>query len=171
MKKFFRVLSGTMALGMSFLLAGCSEKAEETNVIRMGIMQGKSEIPIIIAKEKGFFEEEGLNVEITSFQGPNFRDAAVQAKEVDGVVTDIMTVLTYNQAGFPMTIASDMNEDFKLIAGANQDINTVKDFNGKNMIVVKNYLTHYVMDVIAKKEGITYEIETIPQIPLRLEAL
>lgn len=171
MKKTFKVLASMMTLTMGIALAGCAAPVEESDVLRMGIMQGKSEIPVIIAEEMGYFDEEELNVEITSFQGPNYRDAAVQAGEVDGVVTDIMTVLTYTQSGFPMIMTSDMNEDFKLLAATGSDIEKVEDFQGKTMVVAKNYLTHYVMDMIAEKHGITYELEVIPQIPARLEAL
>ncbi|MGL4346044.1 MAG: ABC transporter substrate-binding protein [Cellulosilyticaceae bacterium] len=176
MKKTLKILSSALILGMGIGLVGCTSAGPETtaaenNELRMGIMQGKSEIPVIIAEEMGYFDEVGLDVEITSFQGPNYRDAAVQAGEVDGVITDIMTVLTYTQSGFPMTMTSDMNEDFKLIAATGSGITSVKDFEGQKMVVAKNYLTHYVMDRIAQEEGITYEIEAIPQIPARLEAL
>ncbi|MGL4738310.1 MAG: ABC transporter substrate-binding protein [Cellulosilyticaceae bacterium] len=171
MSKLLKVLTSIVVLTMGLSLAGCAAPAEESDVLRMGIMQGKSEIPVIIAEEMGYFEEEGLDVEITSFQGPNYRDAAVQAGEVDGVVTDIMTVLTYTQSGFPMIMTSDMNEDFKLLAATGSEIEKVEDFQGKKMVLAKNYLTHYVMDMIAQKHGITYELEVIPQIPARLEAL
>lgn len=171
MKKIFKVLASLGILSMGVALVGCGSNVQESAVLRMGIMQGKAEIPVIIAEEMGYFDEVGLDVEITSFQGPNYRDAAVQAGEVDGVVTDIMTVLTYTQSGFPMIMTADMNEDFKLIAAAGADINTPEDFEGEKMVVAKNYLTHYVMDVIAEQHGISYEIETIPQFPLRIEAL
>lgn len=163
-----------LALVSTLTLVGCAsneKEANESEELRIGVMLSKPSVPLIVGKEMGFFEEAGVNVVVEKFTAPNLRDAAIQANEIDGMVSDIMTAMTYTDKGLPMTITSDINEDFKLLIANGKEINSVEELDGKDITLVPNYLGHYQMDVIAKKHNITYNLVPIPQIPARLEAL
>jgi NitT/TauT family transport system substrate-binding protein len=181
MKKRLAMIS-TLMLSLA-LLTGCAPKttvaeatpapeaAVSSEILNIGILPAESAIPIILALEKGFFEETGLQVSIKAFSSPNDRNVAVQAKELDGVIGDVMTGAAFVDKGIPMKITSDISEDFKILSSPNSGITQMKDLAGKNVSLVKNFILEYIMDQFAAKDGFTYEIVEIPSFSGRAEAL
>ncbi|SHO52714.1 ABC transporter substrate-binding protein [Anaerocolumna xylanovorans] len=167
MKKIFTVL-----LLSALLLTACqSTKKQPEKELTFGILPAESAIPIILAKEKGFFEDEGLNVTIKSFSSPNDRNVAVQAKELDGVIGDVMTEAAFYENGLKLKITSDINEDFKILSSPDSGITDMKGLDGKKVSLVPNFILEYIMDKFAEENGFTYEIVEIPSFSGRSEAL
>lgn len=165
----------TLLLTLALLLSGCTPKAAEAavsgKVLNIGILPAESAIPIILALEKGFFEEAGLQVSIKTFSSPNDRNVAVQANELDGVIGDVMTGAAFVDKGIPMKITSDISEDFKILSSPNSVIMKMEDLAGKKVSLVKNFILEYIMDQFAAEYGFTYEIVEIPSFSGRAEAL
>ncbi|WP_058485374.1 ABC transporter substrate-binding protein [Defluviitalea phaphyphila] len=151
-------------------ITGCQKKELDYS-IRFGLLPAESAIPIIVAKEQGFYEEEGVDVELISFNSPNDRNVAVQAGEIDAIIADIMTSLTFHEAGFDMKITSDINEDFKLLTSPNSGIENFQELNGKSVSIVPNFVLEYIMDEMARENNIEYETVVIPSFTARFEAL
>ena len=137
----------------------------------IGILAAESGIPIILAKEKGFFEEEGVNVSIKSFSSPMDRNVAVQAKELDATIGDVMTEASFKENGINMKITSDISEDFKILSSPNSGITEMAQLDGKKVSLVPNFILEYIMDEFAKKDDFTYKIVEIPSFSGRAEAL
>lgn len=175
-----KLLIFILTLAMMFsLLTGCQQQepakqAEKTDLdytIKFGTLPAESAIPIIVAKEKGFFEKEGLQVEVVPFLSPNDRNVAVQTGNIDAIIADIMTSLTFHEAGVGMKITSDINEDFKLLTSPKSGIDTFEKLNGKEVSIVPNFVLEYIMDEMAKKNNIEYKVVSIPAFTARMEAL
>ncbi len=156
---------------VSGIAAGCEKKEALDYTIKFGILPAESAIPIIIAKEKGFYEKEGVDVEVLSFNSPNERNVAVQAEQIDAIIGDIMTSLTFHEAGFDMKITSDINEDFKLLTSPNSGIDNFEKLDNKDVSVVPNFVLEYIMDEMAQKNNIKYNLVSIPSFTARFEAL
>ena len=77
-----------------------------------GFYQQNLRFQLFWPKKKAILKDLGLNVEIKSFTSPNDRNVAVQAKELDATISDVMTEATFKQNGIDMTITSDILEDF-----------------------------------------------------------
>ncbi|MDF2540504.1 MAG: metal transporter substrate-binding protein [Herbinix sp.] len=137
----------------------------------VGLLPAESAIPIILAKEKGFFEEEGISVALQVFSSPNDRNVAVQAKELDAVIGDVMTEATFRENGITMKITSDISEDFKILSSPDSGILEMKDFSGKSISLVPNFILEYIMDEFAAEYNFSYEIIEIPSFAGRSEAL
>ncbi|MTI69195.1 MAG: transporter substrate-binding domain-containing protein [Firmicutes bacterium] len=152
-------------------LFGCGNKEVIKEEIKFGVLPAEGAIPIIVAYDKGYFEKEGLKVEVVPFNSPNERNIAVQAGKIDGIIADIMTSLTYHDAGFNMKITSDINEDFKLLTAPNSGIDSFEKLNNKEVSLVPNFVLEYIMDEMAKENNIKYKTVVIPSIPTRFEAL
>ncbi len=167
-----RILLFTVILAILMSLSiGCESKEELDYTIKFGTLPAESAIPIIIAKEKGFYENEGVNVELVPFNSPNDRNISVQAGKIDAIIGDIMTSLTFHDAGFSMKITSDINEDFKLLTSPNSGIDTFEKLDNKDVSIVPNFVLEYIMDEMAKENGIGYKIVSIPSFTARFEAL
>ncbi len=169
-----------MLLTLLSILFGCSKETDSGTstalsptgeVLNIGILPAEASIPIIIAKEKGFFEEIGVNISIKTFTSPNDRNVAVQAKEIDGTIGDVMTAAVFVDRGIPMKITSDIREDFKILASPNSSITTIKDLDGRTVSLVPNFILEYIMDTFANENEITYSIIEIPSFAGRAEAL
>lgn len=171
MKKLVSILTSITIIASTLGFAGCSSKPKEVQPIRFGLLPAESAIPFIVAKEQGFFEKEGLKVELTMFNSPNDRNVAVQGKQLDGTIADVMTGLSLNDGGFKMKITSDINEDFKLLTSPNSGIDSFQKLDKKDVSLVPNFVLEYIMDKMAEKNNITYSVVNIPSIPARFEAL
>ncbi|WP_338471431.1 ABC transporter substrate-binding protein [Niallia sp. XMNu-256] len=137
----------------------------------IGILAAESGIPIILAKEKGFFEDEGVNVAIQPFSNPMDRNVAVQAGQLDATIGDVMTVASFKQNGINMKITSDISEDFKILSSPNSGITEMNQLDGKKVSLVPNFILEYIMDEFAKKGNFSYEIVEIASFSDRFEQL
>ena len=169
MKKII-ILILTLAI-LSSLMIGCQKKETLDYTIKFGTLPAESAIPIIVAKEKGFFDKEGVKVELVPFNSPNDRNVAVQTGNIDAIIGDIMTSLTFHEAGINMKITSDINEDFKLLTSPKSGIDSFAKLDKKSVSVVPNFVLEYIMDEMAKENGITYKLVSIPAFTARFEAL
>lgn len=139
--------------------------------INFGILPAESALPIIIAHEQGFFTEEGTDVSIKSFSSPNDRNVAIQAKTIDGTISDVMTEATFKKNGIDMTITSGILEDFKILASPQSNITEMKQLADRKVTLVPNFILEYIMDVFATEDDFTYQIVEIPSFSARSEAL
>lgn len=165
-----KILILTLVLVSFVSISSFQAKAVEQE-LSFGILPAKPSFPVIIAKEKGFFAEENLEVEVISFSSPNDRNIALQAEKIDGAIADIMTALQFKKSGFNIIITSDINEDFKLLSSAKSQINSIKELDGRTVSLVPGFVLEYIMDEMAAKNSINYEIISISSIPARFELL
>ena len=185
-----RIILLLLMISSFILLAACGNKSvnntdtksddNQTKVINLkptgdefaiGILPAESAIPIILAKEKGFFEELGVKVSIKSFSSPNDRNVAVQAKELNATIGDVMTEATFKENSIDMKITSDISEDFKILSSPNSGITDMKGLSGKKVSLVPNFILEYIMDQFAEQNNFSYEIVEIPSFSGRAEAL
>ncbi|MDY4416615.1 ABC transporter substrate-binding protein, partial [Selenomonas sp.] len=140
----------------------------------IGLMPDVDSLPFIIAQEKGYFKEEGLDIELQQFKSAMDRDAALQSGTLDGDVSDMLAVAFAKDGGFDVKVTSYTDGSYKLIAGAAESATEAKGLAGKDVAVSRNTIIEYVMDQILAKAGMTGDSINkviIPQIPTRLEML
>ena len=74
------------------LLASCNSRVEH-NKIRIGYLPLAAELPLFVALEKGYFDEEGLKVEISRFASSNDLVNAATSGQIDliaGAATNVI---------------------------------------------------------------------------------
>ncbi|MDY2629966.1 MAG: MetQ/NlpA family ABC transporter substrate-binding protein [Clostridium sp.] len=176
--KFKKLLTTFMTLAMVGTMAGCAktktEEVKETKKLSFGAMSSIDIVPIVIAKEKGYFEEEGLELDFQLFTAARDRDAALQAGELDGVIADEIAISIYQNSGIDMKITGATNGAWTLVVGKDSGIENLEDLKGKKMAISENTMIDYLSDYIAEENGVnSSEIEkiAIPAMPARLEAL
>lgn len=175
MKKILLLSMLILALALA---AGCGNSNDNTQKdlqpITIGLMPDTDSLPFIIAKEKGYFAEEGIEVNIQQYKSAMDRDSALQSGNLDGAVSDMLAVAFAKAGGFDVKVTSFTDGSYKLIASKDAGINNVKALAGKDVAVSRNTIIEYVTDQILAKEGMDSESINkviIPQIPTRLEML
>ena len=173
-----KILLLSMLILTLALVAGCGNSNDKTQKdlqpITIGLMPDTDSLPFIIAKEKGYFAEEGIEVNIQQYKSAMDRDSALQSGNLDGAVSDMLAVAFAKAGGFDVKVTSFTDGSYKLIASKDAGINNVKALAGKDVAVSRNTIIEYVTDQILAKEGMDSESINkviIPQIPTRLEML
>ena len=175
MKRFLAVVLSLMLL----FVVGCgSEPKEATDVklskLTIGLMPDTDSIPFIIAAERGYFAEEGVEVELVPFKSAMERDAALQSGNLDGAVSDLLAVIFARSGGFSLHATSYTDGNYNLVAGKHTGISSAADLHGKDIAISRNTIIEYVTDEILAVNGMTEQDVSkvvIPQIPVRLEML
>jgi len=179
MKRYIGIV---LIIVMAFTLAACSNsKKEETEPrtgklqnLSIGLMPDVDSIPFIIAQEKGYFKEEGLNVTLESFKSAVDRDSALQSGKLDGVISDMLAETFAKEGGFDTVITSLSSGSYKLVISKDETATKVQDLKDKDVAISKNTIIEYVTDAILLKSSLaSSDIHkvVIPQIPTRLEML
>ena len=189
--KIKKLTLASLALASILTLTACGEKKEEQSVVtpeqsptetteetettlRFGVMGSLDTVPLVIAAQNGYFEEEGVNLDLQIFSAAKDRDAALQAGELDGVLCDEVAISIYQNSDINMQITGTTNGVYTLVAAKDSGITSLADLAGKKMAISENTMMDYLADYIAIENGMSandIEKVAIPAMPARLEAL
>ncbi len=175
-----RFIAMLCILATILVVSGCNKTEPETSAItttkesidteplpklKVGMMSAVDSAPFYHALQKGYFEQEGVDVELILFTNGQNRQTALQTGQVDGAMTDLVALITQTDSDFALTGTLSTDGDFPLLA--KEPLDGKKSVTAGTMeISVTNYLLeHY----LAPKYGI--EKVYINEIPARLEAV
>ena len=147
--------------------------AEKTS-ISIGMMSSSDVIPYVLINENGLADKYNFELNLEVFVSARDRDAAFQAGELDGVLTDYIGVCMYQNSGFDVKITGITDGDYLLLAGKNTGITDISQIKGKSIAISENTLIDYTFDDILKNnniESMDVGREVVPRIPDRLELL
>ena len=176
--KLKKIIALAMTAVMTASMVACGSKKEEAQTektkLTVGVMGSIDAVPLVIAKENGYFEEEGIDLDLQIFKAANDRDAALQAGELDGVLCDEVAISIYQNSDINMKITGTTNGSWTLVAGKDSGITSLSDLKRKKVGISENTMIEYLADDIALSNGLQVsDIEkvAIPAMPARLEAL
>ena len=112
--------------------------------------------PLFIAKEKGYFTEQGLDVELVKVEDPKDRFTALAGSQLDGLVTTLDTMSQYWKAEAPFKAFLGLDES----SGgdgivANEGINSVKDLKGKKIGVNVGSVSQFFLEYVLEQNGMS----------------
>lgn len=176
--KLKKIIALAMAAVMTASMVACGGKKEEAQTekttLRVGVMGSIDAVPLVIAEQNGYFEEEGIDLDLQIFKAAKDRDAALQAGQLDGVLCDETAISIYQNSDIDMKITGTTNGSWTLVAGKDSGITNLSDLKGKKVGISENTMIEYLADDIALSNGLEVsDIEkvAIPAMPARLEAL
>jgi NitT/TauT family transport system substrate-binding protein len=121
----------------ALLLSGCSRQSDSTNPnkIRVGYVGLTCEAPIFTAVEKGFFKEEGLEVELVKCDWKNYKDVlALGGYDITHHL--VMYFLKPIEQGLDVKFTGGIHRGcLRLQVPVNSPIRKVEDFRGKRIAV------------------------------------
>ncbi|RFB85178.1 aliphatic sulfonate ABC transporter substrate-binding protein [Rhizobium leguminosarum bv. trifolii] len=108
--------------------------SQESPPLRIGWVQAMANAPALIAEEKGYFREEGLNVELKGFGDGPVIQQAVAGGEIDVAYIGAPPVYQWAARGLEAKIIAKVNYgQAALIARADGSIQSLSDLRGKKL--------------------------------------
>lgn len=149
-------LKTILVLAVAFsviLISGCTQKKEEPFKIAIATWVGYG--PFYVAQEKGFFEKEGLNVEISRIEDIGALRSALASKQLDGIVHTIDSWASSAAEGLQAKCILKIDESF---GGdgivVNKDVQSLADLKGKTVAFPQGLAGHYFFLHLLKQNGV-----------------
>lgn len=155
-------------------LSGCASAKTEENLLRIGMMSSSDVIPYVLIQQNKLEEKHDIKLQLEVFTSAKDRDAALQAGELDGVLTDVVGACIYQNAGLDVKITGITDGDYILVAGKDTGIQSINDIAGQSIAISENTLIDFALDEILTENGMqsdAVEKEIVPRIPDRMELL
>ncbi|AEF80463.1 ABC transporter substrate-binding protein [Leadbettera azotonutricia] len=169
-----RIFFLTCCLGLISLSLQARPQAEAASALplRVGIMPDADSLPFMVARDEGFFDREGVTVELVNFSNPQERDAAIQAGRLDGAISDLLSAAFFAAGGFDTKVTSLTDGRYGIVASPNSQIKNLSGLRGKRIGLSANTIIQYTVDAQLEAAGVSmteYEAVSVPRMPLRLE--
>jgi len=112
--------------------------------------------PMFLARDKGFFKENGLDVELQIIEDAALYMAAVAAGKLDGNASTIDEIMKYRSPDFcfKTVVALDDSHggDGVLVQ---KDVNSLADLKGKAVGMNEGSVSQFWFNILLKREGMT----------------
>jgi NitT/TauT family transport system substrate-binding protein len=151
MRKIFGLLLG---LGMALAAGGVAgPAAAETVRIAHSTWVGYG--PLYIARDKGFFQKNGVDVELIVMEDPKERFPTMMADQIQMIASTVDTALLYMKKpdDFQYVVAIDDSDGGDGIV-CNKDIKTLADLKGKQVAVNEGSVSEFYLNVLLAKAGL-----------------
>lgn len=173
MKKIIQILCLLTLLSPLALVGVEVAHAQDVETLTLGVMPSVDNIPLLVAKKQGFDKKHGVNLSLEVFRNANDRDTAFQAKQVDGMNSDLIAFATYLEGGMDIQITGSTFGEFDLVVN-DDDVKTLADLKDKKVAVLTESGTQYSAEQMLKEQNVQGEevhFEHIPPVPSRIELL
>lgn len=160
MKNRYMLLLIVLVLGLSLLLSGCNNQTALTKVKVSEVTHSIFYAPQYVALTQGFFQEEGLEIELTNGAGADKVMTAVLSGQVDiGFAGPEASVYVYNEGkeDHSVVFAQLTNGDGTFLMGREANSNFKwSDLKGKTVIGGrKGGMPAIVLQYVLSKNGLT----------------
>lgn len=150
-----------VGLSLALALVACTPSPNANNqeqpLLRIGIFTYPGFGPMYVAKEKGFFDQEGVRVEIVNF-GVDISQG-VSALASDNVqllagAADTPPLLADAGVDSKIVLASDIGYGADGLLVKN-DVSSIKDLKGKTVNLSLGSPSHFFLRYVAEKSGLS----------------
>lgn len=158
---------------LSILLFTNASAQEVKKEIILGCETSLLTAPVWIAQNKGYFQEEGLNVKIIEFDSGKASFAAMLNQRNIDIATVAQTPImfnSFNRKDFAIIAAMvNSDNDVKVLVRRDRGINNPSDLRGKKVAITKGSTGEFFLDLFLLYKGVvSSQVETIDAKPSEL---
>jgi NitT/TauT family transport system substrate-binding protein len=173
--KFRKIL--LLILVLTFMLSACAPKASEQVSLKFAVLPILDSLPMYVAQQEGLFEKYNLDVELVPVSSGPERDQLVAAKQIDGMINEVLTTILNNRDEKNVVIvrfaraATSEIPLFSIVASAKSGITEVEQLKGEKIGISEGTVIAYLTDRMLQKEGFAQEdlvTVAVPKIPDRV---
>lgn len=181
--KFLAILFLLCSFTLPFTIypkEGLAQTPKMPQVVKFGTIPVLQALSVFVASEKGFFKEQGLNVEVVLFNSAMEKDVALTSGQIVGYFGDLMTpmVLQANNTGIKMT-AVNFNTTkeqrmFAILAAPQSKDKSLPDIAKAGIATGSNTIADYLIIKLLQPKKIgkdAISLIDVKSIPIRLQML
>ncbi len=180
-----RKVHGSLILIIVLLVAAiapvhAAPAERQTTSLKMGLLPILDVLPFYVAEQAGYFEEEGLDIELIPVSSALERDQLLLAGEIDGMLNDLISTGIFNQDEALIQIvalarrAYPDSPQFRILAAPRSNITLPSEAANFEIGISENSVIHYITQRIMEHEGVSADelsYRTEPNIPVRFQLL
>jgi NitT/TauT family transport system substrate-binding protein len=147
-----KIFTGTaVAVGLV-----ASAAAAQAGTMRLGMTTWVGYGPMFLARDKGFFKENGLDVELQIIEDAALYMAAVAAGKLDGNASTIDEIMKYRSEDFCFKAVAALDDshggDGVLVRDG---VSSLKDLKGQQVGMNLGSVSQFWFNILLKREGMT----------------
>lgn len=136
--------------------AGAAGNAAVAETFKLGHTTWVGYGPLFVAKKKGYFKEEGVDVELVNIEDVKVRFAALASGRIDAMATTVDALPLYLKpqgTKYQYLFALDDSKGGDGVV-ANKDIETIADLKGKKVAFTEGSVSQFYLNVLLKEAGL-----------------
>ena len=177
-----KMITIILSLVLILLFTACSSitGSNEPQKLRIAVLPILDTLPMYVAQENGYFDEQALEVEFIPVGSAAERDQVIASGQADGMINDLVSTLLYNQDSTQIQVVSFARiatpefPQFRILAAKDSGISAVDDLKGVEIGISEGSVIEYTTDRFLEAEGFpALDIVTlaVPSIPVRMSLL
>jgi NitT/TauT family transport system substrate-binding protein len=166
-RRYYIAFVGLLA---AFVLAACSEAPSQP--LRVGINPWPGYAPLFLAADKGFFADEGVEVELVELSSLADVRRAFERGQTDGMASSLVEVLDADRNGElapVIVLVADYSNGADVIL-AKRNITDISALKGQRIGLEPGSLNRFILARALARGGLTMddvEIVSLPQVGLQ----
>lgn len=177
MKRVGSLLLACLFAASAAVAAESAAKAAPLKV-RIGTLPTEDALPLWAADQLGLDADNGLSLEILTFQSAQERDAAFASGALDGFMGDLLAAAFLEAGGSPVAVATIMlgasssEGRFGIVAAPNSGLRDLKSLAGVPVASSSGTIQEYVLEGLLKRAQVV-DVKTVEvkKVPVRFELL
>jgi len=152
----------------------------EPITIRLALLPVIDTLPVFVAIQQGYFEANGLKVEVIPVASAAERDQVITSGGADGMLNDMVSTILFNKDTAQIVAVATARKatadypQYRILASAQSGITDVAGLKGVEIGISEGSVIAYTTDRLLQAEGFApADIKTVavPRIPDRLQLL
>jgi NitT/TauT family transport system substrate-binding protein len=148
--------------------------------LKVAVLPVMDILPLHVADLNGFFEQEGVKVELVPVKSAQERDTLMQTGQVDGMLTDLLSPVLFNQDKVQILVVRTARRVypgsplFSIVAEPGSEIESPLDLAGVRIGISQNTVIEYITERMLENAGLVPEqiaSQEVSAIPVRFELL
>ncbi|MEI6987473.1 MAG: ABC transporter substrate-binding protein [Rhodospirillaceae bacterium] len=167
MKSAIGVIVFLAGITVSWMMRGAATSSPDIEPLTLGVAENTGDIPTLIALEKGFCRDEGLDVTIKSWPAGKLAFESMLRGELDvATVADTPIVLqSFKRKDFVIIATFSHNTPYRLIANRRDGIRVAADLRGHTIGVMAGTTSQFFLHSVLADLGIPISEITEVNIP------
>jgi NitT/TauT family transport system substrate-binding protein len=180
-----RIAAGWIGVVMLISLSCLQGCAPDDTPLRVALLPILDSLPFFVAEAEGFFQEEGLAVELIAAGSAAERDQLFQANQVDVLITDLVALTLVNRDGIELIgvrnamVPTEQFAQFRVLAAPGLDLDSIAPDADDAVVplsigVSEGTVIHYITDRLLAAAGFSpdqFETIAVPRIADRMALL
>jgi len=175
-----------VGLFILFVISGCVDSEKNINTkglteLKFGILPVIQALPLFVAAERGYFEDESLKVELVSFRSAMEINVALTSGQISGYFGGLITPVILKSNSTPIRIAASFTNTihdqrmFVVLQPPNTEKISISEAAELGIATSSNtvvdYFIYLLLDEIEPGHSTDYKIVETKNISIRLQLL